>query len=160
MGRDAGHPACHPLHSHGRTFTCTVQLSLSLALTPPLFFSPCQPPSLPTSLSESGLHCMSSSQSAAAAAAAIFSEQSEDEDGAGGVALPGPSVWRERKNLSANVWHFLSPLPLSSELQAEKQPGSSPATQELMTRLGFLLGEGIPGTARIPMDDKNEKKVF
>uniref|UniRef100_A0A8D0A0C8 Tetratricopeptide repeat, ankyrin repeat and coiled-coil containing 1 n=1 Tax=Sander lucioperca TaxID=283035 RepID=A0A8D0A0C8_SANLU len=38
-------------------------------------------------------------------------------------------------------------------------PGSSsPATQELMTRLGFLLGEGIPGTARIPMDDKNEKK--
>ncbi|KAM4609145.1 protein TANC1 isoform 2-T2 [Polymixia lowei] len=48
-----------------------------------------------------------------------------------------------------------------NELQAEKQPGSSsssPATQELMTRLGFLLGEGIPGTARIPMDDKNEKK--
>uniref|UniRef100_A0A4W6FQV5 Tetratricopeptide repeat, ankyrin repeat and coiled-coil containing 1b n=1 Tax=Lates calcarifer TaxID=8187 RepID=A0A4W6FQV5_LATCA len=46
-----------------------------------------------------------------------------------------------------------------SELQAEKQPSSSsPATQELMTRLGFLLGEGIPGTARIPMDDKNEKK--
>ncbi|XP_035392360.1 protein TANC1 isoform X1 [Electrophorus electricus] len=37
-------------------------------------------------------------------------------------------------------------------------PGSSPATQELMTRLGFLLGEGIPGSTRIPMDDKNEKK--
>ncbi|XP_005723697.1 protein TANC1 [Pundamilia nyererei] len=48
-----------------------------------------------------------------------------------------------------------------NDLQAEKQPSSSsPATQELMTRLGFLLGEGIPGTARIPMDDKNEKKVF
>ncbi|XP_037345045.2 protein TANC1 isoform X2 [Pungitius pungitius] len=46
-----------------------------------------------------------------------------------------------------------------NELQAEKQPSSSsPATQELMTRLGFLLGEGIPGTARIPMDDKIEKK--
>ncbi|XP_023858225.1 protein TANC1 isoform X4 [Salvelinus sp. IW2-2015] len=46
------------------------------------------------------------------------------------------------------------------ELQAEKEPSSSssPATQELMTRLGFLLGEGIPGTARIPMEDKNEKK--
>ncbi|XP_037542078.1 protein TANC1 [Nematolebias whitei] len=45
------------------------------------------------------------------------------------------------------------------ELQAEQQPSSSsPATQELMTRLGFLLGEGIPGTTRIPMDDKNEKK--
>nr|XP_020450345.1 protein TANC1 [Monopterus albus] len=49
--------------------------------------------------------------------------------------------------------------PLHNELQAEKQPSSSsPATQELMTRLGFLLGEGIPGAARIPMDDKNEKK--
>ncbi|XP_017279949.1 protein TANC1 isoform X5 [Kryptolebias marmoratus] len=47
----------------------------------------------------------------------------------------------------------------NNELQAEQQPSSSsPATQELMTRLGFLLGEGIPGTARIPMDDKNEKK--
>ncbi|XP_041857256.1 protein TANC1 [Melanotaenia boesemani] len=46
-----------------------------------------------------------------------------------------------------------------NDLQAEQQPSpSSPATQELMTRLGFLLGEGIPGTARIPMDDKNEKK--
>uniref|UniRef100_A0A673CPV7 Tetratricopeptide repeat, ankyrin repeat and coiled-coil containing 1b n=1 Tax=Sphaeramia orbicularis TaxID=375764 RepID=A0A673CPV7_9TELE len=40
----------------------------------------------------------------------------------------------------------------------EEGISSSPATQELMTRLGFLLGEGIPGTARIPMDDKNEKK--
>uniref|UniRef100_A0A8C6PWQ7 Tetratricopeptide repeat, ankyrin repeat and coiled-coil containing 1 n=1 Tax=Nothobranchius furzeri TaxID=105023 RepID=A0A8C6PWQ7_NOTFU len=47
----------------------------------------------------------------------------------------------------------------SPELQAEQHPSfSSPATQELMTRLGFLLGEGIPGTARIPMDDKSEKK--
>uniref|UniRef100_A0A3B3B8F8 Tetratricopeptide repeat, ankyrin repeat and coiled-coil containing 1b n=1 Tax=Oryzias melastigma TaxID=30732 RepID=A0A3B3B8F8_ORYME len=46
-----------------------------------------------------------------------------------------------------------------NDLQAEQQPSSSsPATQELMTRLGFLLGEGIPGTAHIPMDDKNEKK--
>ncbi|XP_056145596.1 protein TANC1 isoform X2 [Lampris incognitus] len=46
-----------------------------------------------------------------------------------------------------------------NERPAEKQPSSSsPATQELMTRLGFLLGEGIPGTARIPMEDKNEKK--
>ncbi|KAM9486767.1 protein TANC1 isoform 2-T2 [Clarias gariepinus] len=36
--------------------------------------------------------------------------------------------------------------------------GSSPATQELMTRLGFLLGEGIPGSTRIPMDEKNDKK--
>ncbi|XP_044221789.1 protein TANC1 isoform X2 [Thunnus albacares] len=53
----------------------------------------------------------------------------------------------------------LRPSKRSPELQAEKQPSSSsPATQELMTRLGFLLGEGIPGSAGIPMDDKNEKK--
>ncbi|KAG7466913.1 hypothetical protein MATL_G00147390 [Megalops atlanticus] len=45
-----------------------------------------------------------------------------------------------------------------NELRAEKEQSSSPATQELMTRLGFLLGEGIPGSARIPMEDKNEKK--
>ncbi|KAL4636218.1 protein TANC1 isoform X1 [Arapaima gigas] len=51
---------------------------------------------------------------------------------------------------------------LQNESQAEREPSSSsstsPATQELMTRLGFLLGEGIPGTTRIPMEDKNEKK--
>nr|XP_015214202.1 PREDICTED: protein TANC1 isoform X3 [Lepisosteus oculatus] len=48
--------------------------------------------------------------------------------------------------------------PPQNELQAEKEPSSSHATQELMTRLGFLLGEGIPSTAHIPMEDKNEKK--
>lgn len=49
---------------------------------------------------------------------------------------------------------------LSLSLSELAGPGPSPATQELMTRLGFLLGEGIPGSTRIPMDDKNEKKVF
>ncbi|KAB5577185.1 hypothetical protein PHYPO_G00207040 [Pangasianodon hypophthalmus] len=49
---------------------------------------------------------------------------------------------------------------ISSALRKDEPtvPGSSPATQELMTRLGFLLGEGIPGSTRIPMDEKNEKK--
>ncbi|XP_053483116.1 protein TANC1 isoform X2 [Ictalurus furcatus] len=49
---------------------------------------------------------------------------------------------------------------ISSVLRKDEPtvPGSSPATQELMTRLGFLLGEGIPGSTRIPMDEKNEKK--
>ncbi|KAI1898267.1 hypothetical protein AGOR_G00070570 [Albula goreensis] len=44
--------------------------------------------------------------------------------------------------------------------RAEKDPVPSPASQELMTRLGFLLGEGIPRTARIPMEDKDEKKCL
>ncbi|KAJ8394534.1 hypothetical protein AAFF_G00045440 [Aldrovandia affinis] len=48
--------------------------------------------------------------------------------------------------------------PSQNERHAEKEPCSSPATQELMTRLGFLLGEGIPGSARISMEDKSEKK--
>lgn len=55
---------------------------------------------------------------------------------------------------------FLSPLSFSVCVSEPTVPGSSPATQELMTRLGFLLGEGIPGSTRIPMDEKNEKKVF
>ncbi|XP_023667286.2 protein TANC1 isoform X2 [Paramormyrops kingsleyae] len=46
----------------------------------------------------------------------------------------------------------------SSSTTTTTTSSSSPAAQELMTRLGFLLGEGIPGTGRIPMEDKNEKK--
>ncbi|XP_030643168.1 protein TANC1 isoform X2 [Chanos chanos] len=48
--------------------------------------------------------------------------------------------------------------PSRNDLRAQREPGPSPATQELMTRLGFLLGEGVPGSARVPMDDKNERK--
>nr|XP_014345120.1 PREDICTED: protein TANC1 [Latimeria chalumnae] len=47
---------------------------------------------------------------------------------------------------------------IKNEMQAEKKPSSSPAAQELMTRLGFLLGEGIPSSAHIPVEDKNEIK--
>uniref|UniRef100_A0A8D3BLQ8 Tetratricopeptide repeat, ankyrin repeat and coiled-coil containing 1a n=1 Tax=Scophthalmus maximus TaxID=52904 RepID=A0A8D3BLQ8_SCOMX len=39
------------------------------------------------------------------------------------------------------------------------QLGSSLSTQELMTRLCFLLGEATPGTASSPMEDRREKKV-
>ncbi|KAJ8352245.1 hypothetical protein SKAU_G00237210 [Synaphobranchus kaupii] len=47
---------------------------------------------------------------------------------------------------------------VSSRNGPRADPGPSPASQELMTRLGFLLGEGIPRPARIPMEDRNEKK--
>uniref|UniRef100_A0A672INE5 Tetratricopeptide repeat, ankyrin repeat and coiled-coil containing 1a n=1 Tax=Salarias fasciatus TaxID=181472 RepID=A0A672INE5_SALFA len=40
----------------------------------------------------------------------------------------------------------------------EPQSGSSLSTQELMTRLCFLLGEATPGTASSPMEDRREKK--
>ncbi|NXT82213.1 TANC1 protein, partial [Zapornia atra] len=42
----------------------------------------------------------------------------------------------------------------SQNAKAEKDSSCSPAAQELMTRLGFLLGEGIPTTAHI--EEKNE----
>lgn len=45
------------------------------------------------------------------------------------------------------------------DLHVEPQLGSSLSTQELMTRLCFLLGEVTPGTASSPMEDRREKKV-
>ncbi|XP_044158823.1 protein TANC1 isoform X9 [Bufo gargarizans] len=44
----------------------------------------------------------------------------------------------------------------SPEAALDKNSGCSPAAQELMTRLGFLLGEGIPSSARVSMDEKND----
>ncbi|KAJ8003551.1 hypothetical protein DPEC_G00149520 [Dallia pectoralis] len=45
------------------------------------------------------------------------------------------------------------------ELHSELQPSSSSfSTQELMTRLGFLLGEGTPALPSAPMEDRKEKK--
>lgn len=45
------------------------------------------------------------------------------------------------------------------DFHVEPQLGSSLSTQELMTRLCFLLGEVTPGTASSPMEDRREKKV-
>uniref|UniRef100_A0A3B3SNT8 Tetratricopeptide repeat, ankyrin repeat and coiled-coil containing 1 n=1 Tax=Paramormyrops kingsleyae TaxID=1676925 RepID=A0A3B3SNT8_9TELE len=50
------------------------------------------------------------------------------------------------------------PAPQPNPNPRELSSASSPATQELMTRLGFLLGEGIPAAAGLPMEDRNEKK--
>ncbi|XP_072903470.1 protein TANC1-like isoform X2 [Hemitrygon akajei] len=44
-----------------------------------------------------------------------------------------------------------------NESQKGNERGSSPAAQELMTRLGFLLGEGVPSAARLPVEEKIEK---
>ncbi|XP_020493540.1 protein TANC1 isoform X2 [Labrus bergylta] len=44
------------------------------------------------------------------------------------------------------------------DLHVEPHSGSSLSTQELMTRLCFLLGEATPGTASSPMEDRREKK--
>ncbi|XP_060246202.1 protein TANC1 isoform X4 [Meriones unguiculatus] len=46
--------------------------------------------------------------------------------------------------------------PSETEAKADHEPSCSPAAQELLTRLGFLLGEGIPGATHITIEDKNE----
>ncbi|XP_040150279.2 protein TANC1 isoform X9 [Ictidomys tridecemlineatus] len=44
----------------------------------------------------------------------------------------------------------------SPEAKTDNEPSCSPAAQELLTRLGFLLGEGIPSATHITIEDKNE----
>lgn len=44
-----------------------------------------------------------------------------------------------------------------SKAKPDKDSSCSPAAQELMTRLGFLLGEGIPTSAH--MEEKSEVMV-
>lgn len=46
------------------------------------------------------------------------------------------------------------------EAKTDNEPSCSPAAQELLTRLGFLLGEGIPSATHITMEDKNETTVM
>ncbi|XP_007940042.1 protein TANC1 [Orycteropus afer afer] len=46
--------------------------------------------------------------------------------------------------------------PNENEAKADNEPSCSPATQELLTRLGFLLGEGIPSATHITIEEKNE----
>ncbi|XP_053452881.1 protein TANC1 isoform X3 [Nycticebus coucang] len=46
--------------------------------------------------------------------------------------------------------------PNENEAKTNNEPSCSPAAQELLTRLGFLLGEGIPSSTHITIEDKNE----
>ncbi|XP_049744739.1 protein TANC1 isoform X2 [Elephas maximus indicus] len=48
------------------------------------------------------------------------------------------------------------PEPSENEAKADNEPSCSPAAQELLTRLGFLLGEGIPSATHITIEEKNE----
>lgn len=45
------------------------------------------------------------------------------------------------------------------EAKADNEPSCLPAAQELLTRLGFLLGEGIPSATHITIEEKNETMV-
>nr|KAF6451264.1 tetratricopeptide repeat, ankyrin repeat and coiled-coil containing 1 [Molossus molossus] len=46
--------------------------------------------------------------------------------------------------------------PNENEAKADTEQSCSPAAQELLTRLGFLLGEGIPSATHITIEEKNE----
>ncbi|XP_014641426.1 PREDICTED: protein TANC1 isoform X2 [Ceratotherium simum simum] len=46
--------------------------------------------------------------------------------------------------------------PNENEAKTDNEPSCSPAAQELLTRLGFLLGEGIPSATHITIEEKNE----
>ncbi|XP_075385811.1 protein TANC1 isoform X2 [Tenrec ecaudatus] len=48
------------------------------------------------------------------------------------------------------------PTEPSANAKADNEPSCSPAAQELLTRLGFLLGEGIPSATHITLEGKNE----
>ncbi|KAM9669974.1 protein TANC1 isoform 2-T4 [Dama dama] len=48
------------------------------------------------------------------------------------------------------------PAEPSENAKADNEPSCSPAAQELLTRLGFLLGEGIPSATHITIEEKNE----
>nr|XP_033801341.1 protein TANC1 isoform X2 [Geotrypetes seraphini] len=52
----------------------------------------------------------------------------------------------------------VSELPEScqNESKADKESSCSPAAQELMTRLGFLLGEGLSSSAHLSVQEKSE----
>ncbi|XP_065096260.1 protein TANC1 isoform X3 [Paramisgurnus dabryanus] len=58
--------------------------------------------------------------------------------------VPGDPVTCALKNRKRNNTELLSPA----------ESGSSPAVQELMTRLGFLLGDAIPTSSQKSMDEK------
>uniref|UniRef100_A0A4W3HPW2 Tetratricopeptide repeat, ankyrin repeat and coiled-coil containing 1 n=1 Tax=Callorhinchus milii TaxID=7868 RepID=A0A4W3HPW2_CALMI len=69
--------------------------------------------------------------------------------------VPGDAIASALKKVAEKAE---PPQSAHNDPQASKERSSSPAAQELMTRLGFLLGEGIPNSARLPMEEKNEKK--
>nr|XP_008534271.1 PREDICTED: protein TANC1 isoform X3 [Equus przewalskii] len=48
------------------------------------------------------------------------------------------------------------PTEPNENAKADNEPSCSPAAQELLTRLGFLLGEGIPSATHITIEEKNE----
>uniref|UniRef100_A0A674DHJ1 Tetratricopeptide repeat, ankyrin repeat and coiled-coil containing 1a n=1 Tax=Salmo trutta TaxID=8032 RepID=A0A674DHJ1_SALTR len=70
------------------------------------------------------------------------------------MGIKSPGLYRKLEYVESPSF------PGDAFLHAELQPSSSSfSTQELMTRLGFLLGEGTPASPSTPMEDWREKKA-
>ncbi|XP_051040593.1 protein TANC1 isoform X2 [Phodopus roborovskii] len=67
------------------------------------------------------------------------------------MSLPSSPLLPRQSHLTQSRSNKKSP-----EAKADNEPSCSPAAQELLTRLGFLLGEGIPSATHITIEDKNE----
>ncbi|XP_078537826.1 protein TANC1 isoform X1 [Lissotriton helveticus] len=65
--------------------------------------------------------------------------------------VPGDAVAMPLRKVSE-----LADATQNHEAKGSKESSCSPAAQELMTRLGFLLGEGISSSAHMSLDVKNE----
>ncbi|XP_077569263.1 protein TANC1-like [Stigmatopora nigra] len=75
------------------------------------------------------------------------------------VGLPGRHVEGRRQRRGPLVVASRRGETRLGELHAEpRPPGSSPSSQELMTRLCFLLGKATPGQISSPMEERKEKK--
>lgn len=70
------------------------------------------------------------------------------------VPTPPDAILKLPKGASS-LFSFFVP-----EAKADNEPSCSPAAQELLTRLGFLLGEGIPSATHITIEGKNETMVM
>lgn len=66
-----------------------------------------------------------------------------------------PRCDTETLQRASSLFSFFVP-----EAKADNEPSCSPAAQELLTRLGFLLGEGIPSATHITIEEKNETMVM
>uniref|UniRef100_A0A667Y0N1 Tetratricopeptide repeat, ankyrin repeat and coiled-coil containing 1a n=1 Tax=Myripristis murdjan TaxID=586833 RepID=A0A667Y0N1_9TELE len=72
--------------------------------------------------------------------------------------VPSPSCIKSPGGAPHGQCQPISPGATAKALLLSPQQGSSLSTQELMTRLCFLLGEATPGTDSSPMEDRRGKK--
>ncbi|XP_062303331.1 protein TANC1-like isoform X2 [Osmerus eperlanus] len=130
--RDAGEGSHHQEPRCSRTPSRRLRLAKGVSM------------SLPSSPLLPRPSCMAPSQSYMQSPGLIRREDYEE-----GFCFPGEAI----------VYAGNHDKACYKDLHAEPQLCCSVSTQELMTRLGFLLGEGNPASARRPMEDRRDKDL-